>query len=614
MEAEVRAGGGRRRRRAARAIGRSMRVPSFRAGKAPAPVVIKRVSPRRPSSTRRCATRSATGTPRRSTTPRSSRSANPTSISASFPPTARRSRSRSRSASGRRPSSASTRGLEVGKRDPEVADEAIDAEIERLRERSGRLETVDRAAAEERLRRHGLPRHDRRDGLRRRRGRDRDGRARLRPPRPRLRGSARRRDRGEERTVTVSFLTTTAPRSWPARRPSSRSRSRRSRRRSCPTSTTTSPAEAGFDTLDEHALRHPRAAEGGRGQRIDAEFRETVLDAAVANATIDVPEALSDARSRELWDQMGHSLGHQGISKEMYLQISGRSEEDIVAEGRQDARRQLKREAVLAAIVAAEEIEAVRRGRALEALETPPRRRHEREEAAPERLGVSGRLDSLHADLASRQALQASSRSRRSRSRWSRRAPATSSGRPTKALRKAPEPSSGHPGPDPSVDGSGGPWAGPEVIARLAPRRAGSTDARREGFRRRTRNEARTVSPLVPMVVEQTSRRRARVRHLLPGCSASGSSSRAPRWTTRSRTSSWRGCCASSPRSRQGHLALHQLAGRLRLRRAGDLRHDAVHQAGRVDDLRGRRHVDGRAAAGERWREGQAHGAAERES
>ena len=37
------------------------------------------------------------------------------------------------------------KGLEVGTREPEVADEAIDDEIERLRERTAKLETVERA-------------------------------------------------------------------------------------------------------------------------------------------------------------------------------------------------------------------------------------------------------------------------------------------------------------------------------------------------------------------------------------------------------------------------------------------------------------------------------------
>jgi ATP-dependent Clp protease protease subunit len=58
-------------------------------------------------------------------------------------------------------------------------------------------------------------------------------------------------------------------------------------------------------------------------------------------------------------------------------------------------------------------------------------------------------------------------------------------------------------------------------------------------------------------------------------------------------------------RTRQGHLDLHQLAGRHRVRRARDLRHDAVHQAGRADDLRRHGDVHGRGRP-RRWSEGKA--------
>src|SRR3954469_3090275 len=104
--------------------------------------------------------------------------------------------------------------------------------------------------------------------------------------------------------------------------------------------------------------------------------------------------------------------------------------------------------------------------------------------------------------------------------------------------------------------------------------------------------------------------RRARVRHLL------APAQRADRGPRRARRRSDRQPDrrpAAAPRvdgRRQGHLDLHQLAGRLDLRRAGDLRHDAVHQAGRVDDLLRDRDVDGVAAAGRRGK-GQAPLAAE---
>jgi trigger factor len=164
-------------------------------------------------------------------------------------------------------------------------------------------------------------------------------------------------------------------------------------------------AEAGFDTLDE--LREDireRLAELER-QRIDSEFTQTVLDAAVQGAEIELPDALVEARAREVWDQMVHTLSHQGISKEAYLRIAGKEEDEIVEEGKADAAQALRRDAVLAAIVEAEGIapsdDEVRAAVEQAAGEegTSPRR-------LMDRLRSTGRLDQLRADLAQRAAME----------------------------------------------------------------------------------------------------------------------------------------------------------------------------------------------------------------
>ncbi|MGH2899095.1 MAG: trigger factor, partial [Solirubrobacteraceae bacterium] len=114
---------------------------------------------------------------------------------------------------------------------------------------------------------------------------------------------------------------------------------------------------AGYDTLDE--LRESIAKEllEHDAKQVDNEFRAAALDAAVGDATVDVPAALVAARAQELLDRMMHSLSHQGISKAQYLQISGKTEQELVDESKPDAEIALRREAVLAAIIEAEQIE-----------------------------------------------------------------------------------------------------------------------------------------------------------------------------------------------------------------------------------------------------------------
>ena len=65
-----------------------------------------------------------------------------------------------------------------------------------------------------------------------------------------------------------------------------------------------------------------------------------------------------------MWERMLHSLSHRGISREAYLQITGREEEEILAEMQPEAEQALRREAVITAIVAAEGDQPLRGGAA----------------------------------------------------------------------------------------------------------------------------------------------------------------------------------------------------------------------------------------------------------
>jgi trigger factor len=89
----------------------------------------------------------------------------------------------------------------------------------------------------------------------------------------------------------------------------------------------------------------------------------------------------------------------------MYLQIAGgKTEDEIVAENKEPADRDLRREAVLAAVVAAEGIEASDED-VLESLERAAAAEGGSPKKLLERLRSSGRVDALKADLAQRKAI-----------------------------------------------------------------------------------------------------------------------------------------------------------------------------------------------------------------
>jgi trigger factor len=164
--------------------------------------------------------------------------------------------------------------------------------------------------------------------------------------------------------------------------------------------------DAGFDDLDE--LRQDirsRLLEADEA-RIESEFRQAALDAAVAGSTVGVTPELVTARAQEMWERMIHSLSHRGISREAYLQITGRKEDEVLAEMEPEADQALRREAVLTAVVAAEKIEPSDE-QVLEVLQPTAEREGIEAQTLFDDLRKAGRLEEVREDLAARQAIEA---------------------------------------------------------------------------------------------------------------------------------------------------------------------------------------------------------------
>jgi trigger factor len=387
---------------AARELGRSMRVPGFRAGKVPPPVIIQRIG--RPAVLEEAVRDSIgiwysaaigaakivpVGEPDLDFSDRPSEG-QPLRFSIEI---------------GVRPKATlgGYKELEVGRRDPAVTDEAVDAEIAQLRDRTAKLETVERPAESGDF--VVMDYAGTLDGEPFAGGEGRDqmielGSGRLVPGfEEQLTGVAA----GDERTVTITFPDDYGGAELAGREAEFAVTVKEVKAKDLPALDDDLAIEAGFDTLDElRADIRERLAEA-QATEIEAEFREAVLDSAVKAATVTVPESLVQARAQELWDQMIHSLSHQGISKEAYLRISGRSEDEIVAAGRDDARQSLERDAVLAAIVEAEGIEPTE-DEAVEALTRAAGGRAPGRKAL-DRLRSSGRLEDVKEDVAQRKAL-----------------------------------------------------------------------------------------------------------------------------------------------------------------------------------------------------------------
>src|SRR5581483_4577291 len=160
-----------------------------------------------------------------------------------------------------------------------------------------------------------------------------------------------------------------------------------------------------FDTLAE--LREDIAGKLRHADEhaVEREFEQAVLEAAANEAQVELPEKLIHARAHEMLEQTFSALARQGINKDTYLKIAGKDEEELAHEAEPDAAAALRREAVLAAVVAAEQIQPSDE-ELLEAL-TPAAERDGSDPAElMERLRKAGRLEELRSDVATTRAAE----------------------------------------------------------------------------------------------------------------------------------------------------------------------------------------------------------------
>jgi len=112
-----------------------------------------------------------------------------------------------------------------------------------------------------------------------------------------------------------------------------------------------------FDTLDELREEIRGRIASALQRRADDDFRAAAVDAAAEKATIDLPKELVHARAHDMWERLERSLSARGIDPQAYVQMQGKPREELVTDMEGEAKRALKREATLAAVADAEGIE-----------------------------------------------------------------------------------------------------------------------------------------------------------------------------------------------------------------------------------------------------------------
>lgn len=162
-------------------------------------------------------------------------------------------------------------------------------------------------------------------------------------------------------------------------------------------------AASEFDTLADLRAEIEGRLRGQLEEELDAQFRTAVVDELVEATDFEVADGLVQSRAVELWNALVRSLERRGISAEAYLQLSNRSPQEIQADIEEEARRSLAREIVLEA--AADELGVEVSDEEVDELIREQADPSEEPDELIAQIRAAGRYEALRADLRLRHAL-----------------------------------------------------------------------------------------------------------------------------------------------------------------------------------------------------------------
>ena len=112
-----------------------------------------------------------------------------------------------------------------------------------------------------------------------------------------------------------------------------------------------------FTSVDDLKTDIRRRLEGNALDRARHEFADKIIEYAVANATVELPDVLIDQEVEVMHDEFRGSLARQGITEEAYLKAVEKSDADLHADFRPNAERRAKTLLVLSEVADAEGVE-----------------------------------------------------------------------------------------------------------------------------------------------------------------------------------------------------------------------------------------------------------------
>ena len=112
-----------------------------------------------------------------------------------------------------------------------------------------------------------------------------------------------------------------------------------------------------FDTLEEYKADVKAKIKEEKIAEAKAKREDQAVEKAIANATMEIPEAMINTQAQQIVDDFARRIQSQGLSMDQYLQFTGMTVEKLMEDAKPQAKKRIETRLVLEAIAKAENIE-----------------------------------------------------------------------------------------------------------------------------------------------------------------------------------------------------------------------------------------------------------------
>ncbi len=112
------------------------------------------------------------------------------------------------------------------------------------------------------------------------------------------------------------------------------------------------------DTVDQYKEEIRKKLAKKAEETAKAEKEDAVIDAIIAEAQMEIPDAMVETQQRQMVQEFAQRMQAQGISMDQYMQFTGATPDILLEQAKPQALKRIQSRLVLEAVVAAEKMEA----------------------------------------------------------------------------------------------------------------------------------------------------------------------------------------------------------------------------------------------------------------